>query len=297
MWVVVVSDTLTAEDVRPQAIPVSDTARLDIDVVDRDHLSFPVESLAGVQETDRKRIDCAVFHFPFPLSNPVDAYRLGRIYGSAKRVYQYGVTPPPPHFGKLEKIDPNQKIATWFDGKIPSLLREEERRVHKKLILSSGYGLSEFGLMRSITEGDAVILKSFLGLGFSPDTINEDSIPILNLAIRLRNDETASVILDAGADPNLRSSDRGNTAVAEAAAMRSPEIMRKTLEVGGNPNEESADGQTPLMIAIGDGDAEVVEILLSAGASLDVTDKLGMTPLKYAKLFNKEKIVSLLESH
>ena len=242
-------------------------------------------------------VDYAIFVFPVPLFSPIESFHLGTILGRAKYVYRCGTTPAPRFFGIHDEIPLEVDLFEWLDREVPRYLEYERKRHHKRTILSAGYGLSRYGLIRSISEANAAILRSFLALGFSPDTVNEDHIPILHLAIRSRNEETSAVIIESGADPNRRSSDRGNTAVAEAAAMRSPRIIKKLMDAGGDPNSVTADGQTPLMIAIGDGDVEIVEALLAAGASLDVTDKLGMTPVKYARLFKKERILELLDAY
>ncbi len=275
------------------ALKTLETTGLRIDILTDDYRSsLPAEFL----DTKEVPIDIAILCLPVSVSSPIDATITGYVLGAAKKAVRIGRVEPPRFFPPVPALPADTEPVQWLLNEYERYKKTVTGRFHKRTILDAGYGLSEFGLVRAIHCGNDVLVASFLALGFSPDLLNEDHIPILHLAIRARQVETTEVIIAAGADPNIRSSDRGNTAVAEAAAMKSPRIMKKLMEAGGDPNTATLDGQTPLMIAVGDGDKEVVEILLDAGASLDATDKLGMSPMKYARLFNKTKIIEMFEA-
>jgi hypothetical protein len=89
-------------------------------------------------------------------------------------------------------------------------------------------------------------------------------------------------LLDAGADPNLRSH-RGQTAImAVSIAFGSlEEKVRMLKAAGGDINAQDADGQTALMIAAdGFDQSNIVSILLREGARKDLRDARGHTVLK-----------------
>ncbi|QYT06229.1 hypothetical protein H0G86_013091 [Trichoderma simmonsii] len=73
-----------------------------------------------------------------------------------------------------------------------------------------------------------------------------------------------------------------------------------TLLLLGNISEidsMDASGRTPLLHAIWNGNAAVIETLIKAGARLDVTDNIGGTPLFYAMYYRRDAIVKLLLKH
>ena len=68
----------------------------------------------------------------------------------------------------------------------------------------------------------------------------------------------------------------GDTPVFVAATGKSPEVLRKLLQAGANPNPLASDGWSALMMAVRDSSPEMVEILLQAGADVEgPTDMFG----------------------
>ncbi len=102
----------------------------------------------------------------------------------------------------------------------------------------------------------------------------------------------ASVCFDplpADASPNDRN-DRGYTALHDAVIRGEVERMRVLIDHGADVNSPirsnesySSDwGATPLHLAARDGRPEIIEILLVAGARVDIADDRGATPLHWA---------------
>ena len=56
----------------------------------------------------------------------------------------------------------------------------------------------------------------------------------------------------------------------------------------------SLDGQSILVLAVGNGDKKIVDLLVSSGADPDVKDSMGMSARGYAKLFKKEDLVEIM---
>ena len=130
--------------------------------------------------------------------------------------------------------------------------------------------------------------------------INEkdnDGKTALHLAAYLGAIEIARVLLDNGADPDIRTK-RGKNVMHMASEGNQPSIMVFFMAYHAQ-DVFSADelGSTPLHWACYSGSEEALMFLLSSKAVIDVQDKEGMTPLILATLKNKERIVMRLLQH
>ena len=78
--------------------------------------------------------------------------------------------------------------------------------------------------------------------------------------------------------------------------------FKQHLAAGSNVNvKDDARGKTPLHFAAGNGQKEIVESLLAAGAQVNAKMNNGMTPLDWSDLLppnsNKTEIIDLLHKH
>ena len=81
------------------------------------------------------------------------------------------------------------------------------------------------------------------------------------------------VLLEAGADPNLKDK-YGKTALIWASAAEGhTEVVKVLLEAGADPNLKDEDGITALMGASTGGYTEVVKVLLEAGADPNLKER------------------------
>jgi uncharacterized protein len=117
-------------------------------------------------------------------------------------------------------------------------------------------------------------------------------------------------VLDSGVNVNALD-DLGSTPLMYAALKRLPEIVKRLLEAGANPNlPDGEDGRTPLMVASGpvwENESTIIcRLLLAAGGEVNAYDSEGQTPLMHTvfpfydyephKRDRKEYIVLLLEA-
>lgn len=96
-------------------------------------------------------------------------------------------------------------------------------------------------------------------------------------------------LLASGADPNRRDNvsamgDGGYTALHYASLCRSPEAVRLLLQAGADPEVRSGDffGETAMHCAGRGGNAEVIKLLSEAGCKVDAVNCWDWTPLHYA---------------
>lgn len=116
----------------------------------------------------------------------------------------------------------------------------------------------------------------------------------LALATQQQNFEIVSILLEAGADPNVR-------VVSEPGQARSSlnfssmAIGAKATVLGpGNYGVSDPIIMSPLILAVIGGDPEIVTLLVQAGATLNQQDGAGKTACDWATAANDDGIISLV---
>jgi len=112
----------------------------------------------------------------------------------------------------------------------------------------------------------------------------------LHLAVFKGNKDGVEAILAAKAKVNIQDK-QGRTPMHSAAARGVVEIVQMLLDKDADVKAEDNKNQTPLHQAR---NADVVDLLVAAGAKVDVTDKDGDTPLHEAIYHSKEDVVAAL---
>ncbi len=138
--------------------------------------------------------------------------------------------------------------------------------------------------VRAVGDEDPVRIKKYLLQGSDPNTnvylFSSDSGCSSQI---LNENEQGTPALVYTLMPKKLVHDIGNT-----------EIAKLLLEAGANPNSSDFNGNTPLIIASGSGNCEMVKLLLVKHADLGSVNKKGFTALQSAQLKHYTCIVDLL---
>ena len=159
-------------------------------------------------------------------------------------------------------------------------------------------------LLYAILAGDASNVRVLLSAGANVDDAGPDGVTGLMLALIKRHEETALLLLDAGADPSPAeagfaalhlASATGSLTVAEALLARGadpdvrlqrPQRLTNAFEIGVFTSPGSGRltqiGSTPFMVAAKSADARMMRLLAEAGADPHLTTADGTTALMLA---------------
>ena len=130
------------------------------------------------------------------------------------------------------------------------------------------------GLHAAAARGDVVDMEKRIGSGENKEAIDTRNRTPLHVAVYRRKHDAARTLIRLGADPNKLEIDRYDIITIAAVANDAP-MLRIALEGGGNPKAITSryDG-TALIAAAHLGHAEVVRMLIAAGAPLDHVNNL-----------------------
>ena len=130
-------------------------------------------------------------------------------------------------------------------------------------------------LMSAARGGHAALVKRLLGMGADVGAIGFEGRTPLYYASAEGNADIVRLILDAGADPNLRMEvlipgsggfyqDRGETALMAAARHGRADAVRALLDAGADPRLTDWIGDDALVMAVENGHAECAALLRKA---------------------------------
>lgn len=125
-------------------------------------------------------------------------------------------------------------------------------------------------LVEAVLAGNAEAVAAMLGEGAPPDGRVEGSTALYTAVVQGET-QVVTMLLRAGADPNLRSGDQAEgTPLCAAACHGYAEITRALLAYGADPNLREDEWWTPLRWAAAHGHADVAGALLGAEADPDL---------------------------
>ncbi len=188
------------------------------------------------------------------------------------------------------------ELSAWIEKEYLSTLAGDIQDAARDSLLARGISCVEEGFFAAVAGGDTEIVDLFLTAGFSASLSDQKGIPVLSLAVRAQFPKVVLQLLEAGADVDRQSLDRGYSALMDAVQKGDLAIAEMLLSRGASVNLRSKDGQTALIISSGRGDLESAALLVRYGADPLSTDALGMSAVSYARLFHNDKLLELFNN-
>nr|XP_048312097.1 ankyrin repeat domain-containing protein 30B-like [Myodes glareolus] len=125
------------------------------------------------------------------------------------------------------------------------------------------------------------------------DALDQNQITPLMKSVQCWKQKCAAVLLEHGADPNIRDS-RGNCSLHYAVYNGHEDMAALLLEYHADIEQKTKDGFTPLLLALREKRVEVAEFLVKKGADIHVVDDKQRNTLMYAIRCESKDIAMLL---
>ncbi|KAK2987569.1 hypothetical protein RJ640_012339, partial [Escallonia rubra] len=184
------------------------------------------------------------------------------------------------------------------DGETPVLhAARQGHTTTAKYLIQCGANFSipsELGataLHHSAGIGDIELLSFMLSRGASVNSQSDSGTPLIWAAGHAQED-AVRLLLEHHANPNTETDDN-ITPLLSAVAAGSLACLELLIQAGANVNV-SAGGATPLHIAADNGSPEILNCLLKAGADPNVTDEDGLKPIQVAAARGNRQAVEIL---
>ncbi|KAA3681374.1 ankyrin repeat domain-containing protein 17 [Paragonimus westermani] len=130
--------------------------------------------------------------------------------------------------------------------------------------------------------GHTELAHLLIGYGADIEEVNDEGYTPLMEAAREGHEETVALLLAVGADVNARTEETQETALTLAACGGFIEVCEMLLNAGADIEVGGVGCSTPLMEAAQEGHLELVRRLLQRGAAVNAVTATGDTALHYA---------------
>jgi len=164
-------------------------------------------------------------------------------------------------------------------------------RINERNPQHEGYTL----LAEAAALGHNRVVKLLLERGATPDTSTDSGFTPLTLALRAGHDGTAQILVNGGAGLDASDTAYGKTALLWAVENKaSGSIIKLLCDKGCDLDARSRQGLTALMLAADANNADIVRVLLQAGANPKTQDQRAGTALSRAKEKHFSVVAGLL---
>lgn len=178
---------------------------------------------------------------------------------------------------------------------------------------SAARSADEIALLEASINGDAAQVKVLLEKGVNPNTKDSDGRTPLTEAAYRGSTEIVRMLIDHGADlfakkndgetaitmaaghPDMASLIKLNLDLLEMAGKGDVKGVRESLEKGASVNVRDPEGRTPLTESVWSGQVQVVKLLLERGANPNLRKNDGAAPLSIANGRGNKEIAEMLK--
>ena len=195
-------------------------------------------------------------------------------------------------------LEADPALASSRDASGVSALMRALYRFDKPLVERVRRDVDELDVFEAAAFGDVDRLTELLGAEPSLVTsYSGDGFTALHFAAFFGRFEAAALLIERGAEVDAFG--RGwmtGTALHSAVSRRQSDVARVLLEAGANPNVRQSAGWTPLHASAMNGDLTSVELLLAAGADPTATNDEGRSVLELANESADEQTADRIRS-
>ncbi|HVQ12604.1 MAG TPA: ankyrin repeat domain-containing protein [Vicinamibacterales bacterium] len=150
------------------------------------------------------------------------------------------------------------------------------------------------GLVDAARGQDQTTVRALIGRKADVNTRSADGSTALLWAAHWNDVATAELLLRSRADANL-ANDFGMTPLSRACTNGSAPLVDLLLKSGAKPNTRIATGETPLMTCAGSGSVEAVRLLIARGADVNAKEPTqNQSALMWAAAERHADVVGLL---
>lgn len=153
-------------------------------------------------------------------------------------------------------------------------------------------------ILEAVISGDVDNARKLLSAGADIETRDEQGATLLMLACHSGNLAIAKALLEAGAQVNA-SDERGWTPLMKAVYNADmdrgfADVVQVLIDAGADVEKPISYAIRPLMLAAGYGETAVVETLVNAGADVLARNEGGLTALMMVKQKHYVDVINLL---
>ena len=151
-------------------------------------------------------------------------------------------------------------------------------------------------LMDAVNHNDAAAVKKLIAQGVNVSELDANQDAPLVIAAYKGYTDIVKLLLEAGADVTAVDPGMKATALHAAAYAGRAEAAKLLIAYHIDIDKQGPyNGYTALHDAIWQSNVETVEVLLNAGANLNLKSNSGQTPLDFAKAKKNQRIITLIE--
>jgi ankyrin repeat protein len=182
--------------------------------------------------------------------------------------------------------------------------RVEANGPKSRLANADDHGVSD--LLAAVGAGDISLVRELLEAGANPNAVNVARSPLITAISQLDqenarlvcNIEIVKLLLDHGADPNIRDPSRDTTPLHFSLALGQIECAKLLKKKGADISALDPKGRTVLDAAVSGAvhikSLEVISLVLGWGIDPNVRGSVGATSLALAVWLNSEEVVEYL---